>query len=74
MQKTALVTAILVMKLKFKGAGDEKISVWFRSNDSRFGGVLVFGFFILRSIFLILSPKNEVYLDNHHNYGCDGPY
>ena len=35
---------------------------------------LVFGFFMLRTIFLILSPKNEVYLDNHHNYGCDGSY
>ena len=40
-------------------------------------GAMIVGsvvFFMLRTIFLILSPKNEVYLDNHHNYGCDGSY
>ena len=37
----------------------ERLSIRFRSNDSRFGGVLVFGFFMLRTIFLILSPKDD---------------
>ena len=37
----------------------ERLSIRFRSNVSWFGGVLVFGFFILRSIFLILSPKED---------------
>ena len=38
----------------------ERLSVWFRSNDSRFGGVLVFGFFMLQTIFLILSPWDDL--------------